>query len=185
MTLLFRDITLKQAPTLFKSICSMALEHGKNLGLFVFCYKAGYKLLNHMVRPSSFNHFLSGLIFGSLIFGKKTGVNHQIVLYLFSRVLIGLATMLYRKFTSLKLGESGKIKFIEQGYGYYVLAALCWGTVMWLFEKDKSTLQPSLKNSMEFLYKESDNMESLTELIPYYPNENKKKFGKTQQKKHS
>jgi peroxisomal membrane protein 4 len=95
--LLFRDITLKQAPTLFKNICSMALEHGKNLGLFVFCYKAGYKLLNHAIKPSSFNHFLSGLIFGTLIFGKKTGVNHQIVLYLFSRVAIGLATMLYRK----------------------------------------------------------------------------------------
>lgn len=56
---------------------------------------------------------------------------------------------------------------------------------MWLFEKDKSTLQPSLKNSMEFLYKESDQMESLTELIPYYPNENKKKPGKPQEKRHS
>jgi peroxisomal membrane protein 4 len=97
MTLLFRDITIKQAPTLFKNICSMALEHGKNLGLFVLSYKAGYKLLNHLIKPSSFNHFLSGLIFGTLIFGKKSGVNHQIVLYLFSRVIIGLATLLYRK----------------------------------------------------------------------------------------
>jgi len=96
MTLLFRDINLKQAPSLFKNICQMALEHGKNLGLFVFSYKAGYKFLNHLIKPNSFNHLLSGLIFGALIFGKKTGVNQQIVLYLLSRVLIGLLTKLYR-----------------------------------------------------------------------------------------
>ncbi len=75
----------------------MAIEHGKNLGLFVFSYKAGYKILNKIIKPTSFNHFLSGLIFGTLIFGKKTGVNHQIVLYLFSRVTVALATLLYKK----------------------------------------------------------------------------------------
>jgi peroxisomal membrane protein 4 len=51
------------------------------------------------------------------------------------------------------LGGNGKINFIEQGYGYYLLAAFCWGIVMWLFEKDKTTLQPSLRSSMEYLYK--------------------------------
>lgn len=78
--------------------------------------------------------------------------------------------MLYRKLSSLKLANNGKINFIEQGYGYYLLSAVCWGVVMWLFETDKSTLQAGLKNSMEFLYKESDHLDSLTELIPYYPN---------------
>jgi peroxisomal membrane protein 4 len=159
----------------------MAFEHGKNLGLFVACYKAGYKLLDRLVAPNSLNHFLSGLIFGTLIFGKRTGVNHQIVLYLFSRVAVGLATLLYRKLGSLSLLAEGKIGFIEQGYGYYLLAAVCWGIVMWMFEKDKTTLQPSLKNSMEFLYKESDNVGSLTDLIPYYPKESKKKHSHSPQ----
>lgn len=174
MTLLFRDVTLKQAPALFKNICSMAIEHGKNLGLFVLSYKAGYKLLDRLAKPSSLNHLLSGMLFGALIFGKKTGVNHQIVLYLFSRVAIGLATLLYRKLGQLSQGKLGKIGFIEQGYGYYLLSAVCWGVVMWLFEKDKSTLQPSLKSSMEFLYKESDQVGGLTDLIPFYPKEKKK-----------
>jgi peroxisomal membrane protein 4 len=97
MTLLFKEITLKQIPTILKSILSMAIEHGKNLGLFVFSYKVGYKLLNYFVSTSSANHFISGLIFGGLIFGTRTGVNNQIVLYLFSRVVIGLATYFYRK----------------------------------------------------------------------------------------
>ena len=76
----------------------------------------------------SFNHFLSGLIFGGIIFGKQSGVNHQIVLYLFSRILIGLSKWIY--INVLK----DKIKFFEDGYGYYLLAAVCWGVVMWLFE---------------------------------------------------
>lgn len=48
MTLLFKEITLQKTPTLLKNITSMAFEHGKNLGLFVLSYKAGYKLLNYL-----------------------------------------------------------------------------------------------------------------------------------------
>ena len=97
MTLLFKDITLQQIPALLKSICSMAFEHGKNLGLFVLFYKASYKALNAMLGVHSGNHFLAGLVFGGLIFGRKTGVNQQIVLYLLSRVAMGLSSMLYKK----------------------------------------------------------------------------------------
>ena len=97
MTLLFKDIHLKHLPTLLKTIVTMALEHGLNLGLFVLAYKSGYKTLNYLGKPSSLNHFLSGLLFGTLIFGKKTGVNNQIVLYLLSRVMIALVTLAYNK----------------------------------------------------------------------------------------
>lgn len=153
----------------------MALEHGLNLGLFVFAYKSGYKILNHLFRPSAMNHFIAGVVFGTLIFGKKTGVNNQIVLYLLSRVVIGLATLLYTKISKI---SEGHFDFIEKGYGYYLLAAMCWGTVMWLFEKHKTLLQPSLSQSMEFLYKESDTVSKWTDLIPYYPKEKKLKSKK-------
>ena len=145
MTLLFKDVKVKNLPTLLKTIFSMAVEHGINLGGFVLAYKAGYKLLNGLVGQSSLNHFVSGMIFGVLIFGKKTGVNNQIVLYLFSRVLIGLATLAYTKISE---GVGSGWGFIEKGYGYYLLSAVCWGTVMWLFEKNKGILQPSLSHSM-------------------------------------
>ncbi len=166
MTLLFKDIHLNKLPLVLKAILTMAVEHGLNLGLFVLAYKTGYKILNYLTKPSSMNHFLSGLLFGTLIFGRKTGVNHQIVLYLFSRVMIGLATLFYNKLSKICLA---KCSFIEKGYSYYLLAAVCWGTVMWLFEREKTLLQPSLSHSMEFLYKESDNVKSWTDLIPYYP----------------
>ncbi len=153
MTLLFKDIHLKRLPALLKAILAMALEHGRNLGLFVLAYKTGYKTLNYLWGMRALNHFLSGLLFGTLIFGKKTGVNNQIVLYLFSRVIIGLATMAYRYLSKVSFG---KFFLVEKGYTYYLMAAVCWGTVMWLFEKDKNLLQTSLSHSMEFLYKESD-----------------------------
>jgi len=105
MTLLFKDIKLVYLPTILKTIVTMALEHGLNLGMFVLAYKTGYKALNYLTKPSSFNHFISGLLFGTLIFGKKTGVNNQIVLYLLSRVMIGLATLAYTK-----LGELSAVK---------------------------------------------------------------------------
>ena len=108
----------------------MAFEHGKNLGFFVFLYKGLYKLLDYSLGKHSFNHFLSGLIFGGLIFGKKTGVNQQIVLYLFSRIMIGLSTWLYE---NLWKNKNKEITFIKNGYGYYLMAAFCWGIVMWLF----------------------------------------------------
>lgn len=145
MTLLFKDIKLKHLPTLLKTIVSMAIEHGVNLGLFVLAYKTGYKTLDRLAGKSSFNHFISGLLFGTLIFGKKTGVNKQIVLYLFSRVMIGLATLAYTKIAKQLACKSG---LIENGSCYYLLAAVCWGTVMWFFEKDKTLLQPSLSHSM-------------------------------------
>jgi hypothetical protein len=97
MTLLFKDITLKQAPNLFKNILSMAFEHGRNLGLMSFFYTGFYKMLNHTIKPSLFNNALSGLISGAIIFGKNTAVNHQVILYLLSRTIVGLATKLYRK----------------------------------------------------------------------------------------
>ena len=131
MTLLFKEITLKQSPKLLKSVFMMAFEHGKNLGLFVFLYKGLYKMLDLCLGKHSFNHFLSGLIFGGLIFGKQSGVNHQIVLYLLSRIMIGFSTWIYNNWLK-KMNK--QIKFIENGYGYYLLAAICWGVVMWLFE---------------------------------------------------
>ena len=89
-------------------------------------------IINYLFKENSWNHFISGFVFGSLIFGNKTGVNSQIVLYLLSRVVIGLATLAYKKIA--ELGHP-KWNFIEKGYGYYVLSAVVWGIVMWLFEK--------------------------------------------------
>jgi hypothetical protein len=39
---------------------------------------------------------------------------------------------------------------------------------MYLFENNKSTLQPSLTSSMQFLYKDSDKTSGWRDFVPFY-----------------
>ena len=48
--------------------------------------------------------------------------------------------------------------FPNRKYFSYV-SVIVWGIVMYLFERDKKTLQPSLSSSMTFLYHDSDRMD--------------------------
>lgn len=50
------------------------MEHARNLGLFVFSYKAACILLAKLWGEKPINHFISGFVFGGLIFGRKTPV---------------------------------------------------------------------------------------------------------------
>jgi peroxisomal membrane protein 4 len=94
ITMLFKNINQKELYNIFK----LALEHGKNLGLFVFAYKFSTLVLEKVFGKNSANNFVSGFIFGGLIFGKQTPVNHQIVLYLLSRVLTAAVALIYKKY---------------------------------------------------------------------------------------
>ena len=51
-----------------------------------------------------------------------------------------------------------KKMFTEASCFSYV-SVIIWGIVMYLFERDKKTLQPSLSSSMTFLYHDSDRMD--------------------------
>ena len=48
-----------------------------------------------------------------------------------------------------------------------MVSVLIWGLVMYLFERDKSTLQRSLTSSMTFLYHDSDRRP--TDLLSFVP----------------
>jgi len=76
-------------------------------------------------------------------------VNSQIVMYLTSRVLMGLF-----KVASLKGYPIAKD--YDFATVYPVWASITWGLVMWLFEYYPKELQASLTDSMEFLYHDSN-----------------------------
>ena len=138
-----------------KSILELTYEHAKNLGIYVFLYKSGLHILKKLYgRKANWHSFVSGFIMGYIVFGKKTNVNYQIVLYLLSRIITGGINNLVNK---------GKIPDIN---GYPLLAAVCWGVVMWLFEDDPKCLQPSLTTTMQFLYKESETYKNWTDFVP-------------------
>nr|KAJ3405046.1 Peroxisomal membrane protein 4 [Polyrhizophydium stewartii] len=134
-----------------RSILTLTYQHSRNLAFFVTIYKT---LLLVQRKIKGFEHnadsFIAGIIGGYIVFGKNTAVNNQIVLYLFSRISVGLA----------KLAVKRKIISKPQ-HSFPVFAALTWGIVMWLFRHDRDTLQPSLQSSMQYLYNDSDVFDSI------------------------
>jgi len=86
-------------------------------------------------------HFLSGAVAGGIVWGAKTAVNHQINLYVLSRISYSMV---------LSGIERGYWKY--NPYGYKIFAILIWAIVMYLFEYEDHNVNPSLKESMDYLY---------------------------------
>ncbi|CAD8196299.1 unnamed protein product (macronuclear) [Paramecium tetraurelia] len=156
MTFLFRPGSIKSK---FITVIQLTYQHAKNLGTFVFLYKSIVCILNNIrKKQTKLHNLISGAICGYLVFGRnKSAVNQQIVLYVMSRVIIGLASNIQRR------------KLLPSSWDAFPLqAAVVWGLVMLLFEDDKGCLQNSLTSSMTFLYKDSDrSYSSWAELIPF------------------
>mmetsp|Transcript_23182 Transcript_23182/g.20374 ORF Transcript_23182/g.20374 Transcript_23182/m.20374 type:complete len:252 (+) Transcript_23182:129-884(+) len=145
MTLLFsNDRSIENmSSTIFKK----TREHSINLGRFVMLYKLLIVLIRRILRYPH-NHFpiihiLAGGIGGGIIWGQRTSVNHQINLYVFSRIFMGLI-------------RSG----VERGYfdgslwkkWYLLFASITWAIVMYLFEFEEHNISRSLAASMRYLY---------------------------------
>jgi len=58
-----------------------------------------------------------------------------------------------------------KADFKPSDNTYPIFAAIIWGCVMWLFRYERNTLQPSLQASMQYLYLDSNNWNSLRNWI--------------------
>ena len=92
---------------------------------------------------------ISGAIGGYLIWGKYSAINYQIVLYLTSRVLVGMLVLARKK---------GLQPFARERVNrntYPLTAAAVWGAVMLLFEEYPDVLHLSLKRSMDEVYRYS------------------------------
>lgn len=85
------------------------------------------------------------------------GFSPQIIMYLLSRILFGLSRLAV---------EKGYIPQPRQD-PFPLLAALVWGTVLWLFEYHRGTLQPSLQASMTYLYEDSEVWHDLSDFLVY------------------
>ena len=86
--------------------------------------------------------FVAGAVGGYLVWGRYSSVNYQILLYLSSRVALGVW-----KRSQLRLPQ------VVEPHSYPLFAALIWGTVMYLFEESPGVLHASLKRSMDEIYR--------------------------------
>ncbi|KAI8818534.1 Tim17/Tim22/Tim23/Pmp24 family-domain-containing protein [Fimicolochytrium jonesii] len=153
MTFLFRTGSLQEK---LRFILKATYQHSRNLAFFVTIYKS-LMLLQRTVKGGKehgADAFVAGVVGGYVVFGKNNNVNNQIVLYLFSRIMIGLAKLAVKKQV-----------LPEPKHTFPVFAALVWGIVMWLFRHNRDTLQGSLQASMHYLYNDSDNFDTFKNFL--------------------
>lgn len=96
----------------------------------------------------AYHALLAGAVGGYVVWGKYSSVNHQIVLYLTSRILIGLSKRCWEKFSPIAYRG-----ILQHPKTYSLLSAAVWGVVMVLFEETPHVLHRSLKASMDEIYR--------------------------------
>jgi len=109
-------------------------------------------------KPSSFDPFMSGLVAGYLVFGRgeQGGVNQQIVIYIFARVVLALAKLLVLPSSDTGSARrpllTNETKDTIRANAWPVFASVSWAAVMYIFNSYPETLQPSLRSSMQYMY---------------------------------
>ncbi|KAF8528065.1 peroxisomal membrane protein 4 [Hysterangium stoloniferum] len=147
-------------------------QHALNLAGFVSLYKA-LLLLQRGInggKERNGDTFIAGLIGGYVIFGDRTAVNEQIVLYVCSRVV---ASFIPRAGTSYAGSSAASASSTDSQVRpippdarlFSLFAAVSWGAVMWLFKNKGETIQPGMFSSMRYLYRDSERWDSLRTLL--------------------
>ncbi|KAM9648449.1 LOW QUALITY PROTEIN: peroxisomal membrane protein 4 [Morphnus guianensis] len=155
MTFLFKSGSLREK---LKSIAQATYTHSRNLAYFVSTYKGLMALQSRLQgKKIPFHSFFAACIGGWLVFGENNPINSQIIMYLLSRILFGLSRLAV---------EKGYVPQPKQD-PFPLVAALIWGTVLWLFEYHRQTLQPSLQSSMTYLYDDSNVWHDISDFLIY------------------
>jgi peroxisomal membrane protein 4 len=108
--------------------------------------------------PERLHHsFIAGAVGGFLVWGQYSSVNYQIILYLMSRVLVAavkrLVMMADPSHQQQQQQPSRLSRLVQSNMSYRLVATVVWGMVMVLFEESPQLLHPSLKSSMEEIYR--------------------------------
>jgi len=134
-------------------------QHAFNLAKFVAIYKT-LMLIQRKVNGSKqrdADTFIAGLLGGWLVFGDRSAVNEQIVLYVTSRVVASFIPRSTSPYSTSSPSSSSAVRPLPPDSRYFAFfAALSWGAVMWLFEHRGETIQPGMFNSMTYLYRDSE-----------------------------
>lgn len=151
-----------------RNIVKLTAQHAFSLAKFVSLYKVLLILQKKMNggKPRSSDTFFAGLLGGYIVFGERTAVNEQIVLYVCSRVL---ASFIPRDRSTKPRSPSGSIASVRpippDARDFSLFAAIAWGAVMWLAKNRGETIQPGMFSSMKYLYSDSEKWDNLRTLL--------------------
>ncbi|PWN52603.1 peroxisomal membrane protein 4 [Violaceomyces palustris] len=159
MTFLFgRGTTMEK----LRFIMTATRQHAWNLGRFAPLYKF-LRILMRRLRGGKSGHydsFFAGLLAGYTVFGERTAVNEQIVLYMSSRVI---ASFLPRSKVPDNYPPTKPIPTDSKAFATY--ATIAWGMVMYLHEHRRQTIQSGMVSSMDYLYTRAEKWDGLRNLF--------------------
>ncbi|TDL28837.1 peroxisomal membrane protein 4 [Rickenella mellea] len=147
-----------------RQIVRLTTQHALNLAKFVSLYKIILLLQKKFNdgKERSSDTFIAGLLGGYIVFGDRSAVNEQIVLYVCSRVV---ASFIPRA-SSPPLSPGSPTKPLPpDARNFSIFAALSWGAVMWLFKNRGETIQPGMFSSMKYLYQDSEKWDGMRTLL--------------------
>lgn len=124
------------------------------------------------VFPGHYDPFIGGLLGGYVVFGgrsrrsgKISSINMQIVIYVFARVVLALAKLSVKPGVGLPIVSQPALSQRLSYYAWPAFAAGSWAMVMQLFRYHDVEIQSSLRNSMNYIYVQSDHWDSLRTLL--------------------
>ncbi|KAH7034846.1 peroxisomal membrane protein 4 [Microdochium trichocladiopsis] len=173
MVFLFRSGSIQQKIQL---VYKATRQHATNLAKFATIYKTTCYLLKTFGptpgKEGTYDTFIAGLLGGYFVFGgrsprtgKISSVNQQIVIYVFARVVLALARLAVKPGHGLPVVSEPARSAVINKYAWPVFAATSWAFVMHLFRHHAEELQPSLRSSMNYIYLQSNEWDSLRNLL--------------------
>lgn len=173
MIFLFRSGTFRKKVSL---VLRATRTHASNLARFATIYKLTMLLLRTIGptpgKEGPYDTFLAGALGGYIVFGRRSrrsgkipSINQQIVIYIFARVALALARLAVEPGHGLPLvSREGPSAAISR-HAWPVFASTSWALVMYIFRWHPETLQGSLRSSMSYIYRQSDDWNSLRNFI--------------------
>ncbi|KIH91258.1 peroxisomal membrane protein 4 [Sporothrix brasiliensis 5110] len=171
MVFLFRSGTVREKVSL---VLRATKHHASNLARFAIIYKTTRMVLKYLAdgKEGTYDSFIGGLLGGYIVFGgrsKRSGkissINMQIVIYVFARVVLALAKLAVKPGVGLPLVSQPPLSQTISYYAWPAFAAGSWAMVMHLFRYHDAEIQSSLRNSMSYIYVQSDHWDSLRTLL--------------------
>ncbi|WWC69938.1 uncharacterized protein I206_103882 [Kwoniella pini CBS 10737] len=181
MTLLFSH---KPWPAKIKGIINATRTHATNLCKFVTIYKLMLLLQKKLNggKERDLDTFIAGGLGGFWVFGERTAINEQIVLYVMSRVILAFLPRLYENeiggksfkspisplnhpLPSLNSIQSNPKPIPPANLPFTIISTLSWAGVMYLFRHRGERIQPGMNNSMRYLYHDSEVWTNLKTLL--------------------
>lgn len=150
MTILFKNGTVYEKCL---DVFTATYQHATNLGFFAAVFKSIRIILNYLrQKDDDINTLVAGMCGGYILFSKDDGITSQINMYIMSRIIFGC----------VRAGIAYDY-LPYYSYIYPLFSATIWGIVMTLFFHHRGHLQKSMEYSMDYIYKQSDDVTPLPE----------------------